>query len=112
MCVLLVEESARRFITSQELRKPLSKPQIQIDRMQRTVQRTKDAVGPVEDAIARMKGLATRLSQITAGNLVIHAGEMDLAELAVEVVHRHRGESNHERGEGHRAVLAELRQAP
>ena len=82
-----------RFITSQELRKPLSKLQIQIDRMQRTVQTTRDTVGPVRDAIARLKGLATRLRQITTGNLVIDAGEMDLAELAVAVVHRHRAES-------------------
>ncbi len=81
-----------RFITSQELRKPLSRLQIQIDRMQRTVQTTKDTIGPVRQAMTRLKVLATKLSQITAGNVVVDAGEMDLAELAVEVVHRHRGE--------------------
>jgi signal transduction histidine kinase/ActR/RegA family two-component response regulator len=80
-------------IASHELRKPLSKLQIQIDRMQRSVQMTAPFKRRREQAISRMNRIMTASDGIAAGRLVIEVGEMDLAELAHEVVHRHRRES-------------------
>ena len=81
-------------ITSQELRKPLSKLQISIDRMQRTVQRTIPKVRPAVTAFARLTRFITTLDTVAAGKLVIDPSEMDLAELAHEIAHRHRSESD------------------
>ena len=87
-------------ITAQQLRKPLSKLQIQIDRMQRTVQRTLSSMRPAAQASARLTRFVTTLDSVAAGKLVIEARDMDLAQLAHEVVHRHRTESKASRSVG------------
>ncbi len=81
-------------ITSQELRKPLSKLQISIDRMQRMGWRTHTVARPqsVAESFSRLTRFITTLDTVAAGMLVIC--EMDFAELAHKIVGRRRSESN------------------
>ncbi len=80
-------------ITSQELLKPLTKLQISIDRMQRTARRMLPKTQPATESALRLARFISTLDGVAAGKLVIEPCEMDLAELAHEIVLRRRRDS-------------------
>ncbi len=78
-----------RSIASHEVRKPLSRLQIQIDRMQRTLQIVSPDIQAMARSAKRLNRYMSTVDSIALGKLVLEPAEVDLVELAREVADRH-----------------------